>query len=96
MHTPDLAKYFDFVAGASMDESRNKKVDVIRYALDMAGVSDLTSAVMIGDRDQDISGAILNSLDSIGVLYGYGSKDELDGAGATYIAESVEDIARLV
>lgn len=92
----DLAKYFDFVAGASMDESRNKKVDVIRYALDMAGVSDLTRAVMIGDREQDISGAILNSLDSIGVLYGYGSKDELDGAGATYIAESVEDIARLV
>ena len=92
----DLAKYFDFVAGASMDESRNKKADVIRYALDMAGVSDLTRAVMIGDREQDISGAISNSLDSIGVLYGYGSKDELDGAGATYIAESVEDIARLV
>ena len=92
----DLAKYFDFVAGASMDESRNKKVDVIRYALDMAGVSDLTRAVMIGDREQDISGAILNSLDSIGVLYGYGSKEELEDAGATYIAANVEDIARLV
>lgn len=92
----DLAKYFDFVAGATMDESRNKKADVIRYALETFGISDLSSTLMIGDRDQDITGAKKNGLDSLGVLYGYGDREELEGAGATYIAESVEDILKFV
>ncbi len=92
----DLTKYFDLIAGASMDESRNKKADVIRYALDMAKVSDRTLALMIGDREQDITGAKKNGIDSLGVLYGYGDGEELDGAGATYIAETVEDILNFV
>ena len=92
----DLAKYFDFVAGASMDESRNKKADVIRYALDMAKIEDRSLALMIGDRDQDMLGAKINGLDSLGVLYGYGSKAELEGAGATFIADGVEDILNFI
>ena len=92
----DLAKYFDFVAGATMDESRNKKADVIRYALRMSGVTDLSRAVMIGDREQDVDGAKQNGMASIGVLYGYGDRAELEGAGATYIAETVEDIINYV
>lgn len=92
----DLTKYFDFVAGASMDESRNKKADVIRYALGMAQITDTSRALMIGDRDQDILGAKANGLDSLGVLYGYGDMAELEGAGATYIAENVEDILKFV
>ncbi len=92
----DLAKYFDFVAGASMDESRNKKADVIRYALEMAKVTDLSRAIMIGDREQDITGAKLNSLDSLGVLYGYGDRAEHIEAGATYVAETVEDIMSFI
>lgn len=92
----DLAKYFDFVAGATMDESRNKKADVIRYALRMSGVTDLSRAVMIGDREQDVDGAKQNGMDSIGVLYGYGDRRELEGAGATRIAETVEDIINYV
>ena len=92
----DLAKYFDFVAGASMDESRNKKADVIRYALETANVTDRSKALMIGDREQDITGAKLNSLDSLGVLYGYGDYEEHLSAGATYIAETVEDVLSFV
>ena len=87
----DLMKYFDVVAGASMDEKRNKKGDVISYALEKGGFS-AQGTVMIGDREHDIFGAKENGLDSIGVLYGYGSKEELCSAGADYIAESVEDI----
>ena len=92
----DLAKYFDFVAGATMDESRNKKADVIRYALDSFGIKDLKNAIMIGDREQDVLGAHTCGLDSIGVLYGYGSRQEHESAGATYIAETVNDILNLV
>lgn len=89
----DLMKYFDVVAGASMDEKRNKKGDVIAYAMEKGGFSK-EGAVMIGDREHDIFGAKENGLDSIGVLYGYGDRAELLNAGADYIAETVEDIMR--
>ena len=91
-----LTEYFDFICGASMDESRNKKADVIKYALETANIKNTASAVMIGDREQDITGAKLNGLDSIGVLYGYGDRPELEAAGATYIADIVEDILNFV
>ncbi len=92
----DLAKYFDFVAGASMDESRNKKADVIRYALDLAKIENKAEALMIGDRDQDMLGAQVNGIDSLGVLYGYGDSEELSASGAKYIAETVEQILEYV
>ncbi len=91
----DLMKYFDVVAGASMDEKRNKKGDVIRYAMEKGSFTS-ERAVMIGDREHDIIGAKENGLPSIGVLYGYGSEDELRDAGADYIAASVEDIYALL
>jgi len=91
-----LDKYFTVMAGASMDTSRNKKSAVIAYALERAGVTDRRTAVMVGDRHHDIEGAAENGLDSIGVLFGYGSEEELRKAGATYIAETVEDILPLL
>lgn len=91
-----LTEYFDHICGASMDESRNKKAAVIEYALETAKLDDLARAVMIGDREHDINGARLNGLDSIGVLFGYGDRSELEAAGATYIAESVEDIKKFI
>lgn len=91
-----LHNYFDFVAGSTMDESRNKKADVIRYALESCHISEKSSAVMIGDREHDIIGANENGLDSIGVLFGYGSHDELKKAGATFIAKSLTDILEYI
>ena len=49
--------YFSFVAGATMDSSRCAKVDVIRYALENCGITDLSAAVMVGDREYDVIGA---------------------------------------
>lgn len=91
----DLIGYFDVVAGASMDEKRNKKGDVIKYAMEKGGLS-AEGAVMIGDREHDIFGAVENGLPSIGVLYGYGDRKELEAAGAAYIAEAVKDIFELL
>lgn len=91
----DLMKYFDVVAGASMDEKRNKKGDVIKYAMEKGGFSS-ENAVMIGDREHDIYGAKENGLPSIGVLYGYGDREELEKAGADFIAETVADIYELL
>lgn len=92
----DLKKYFTVVAGASMDSSRSKKGDVIAYALTMCGDIDKSYAIMVGDREHDIIGAEQNLLKSVGVLYGYGSEEELKIAGADYIVSSPEDIISLV
>lgn len=79
------------IAG-NTDGTRTKKAEVIAYALREGGIEDGTKAVMVGDREYDIFGAREFGMDSIGVLFGYGSRGELEAAGATYIAESVEDI----
>ena len=92
----EIDRYFDFTACATMDGTRGSKADVISYALEAGEITDLQSAVMIGDREYDILGAKAFGLDSIGVLYGYGSREELQNAGATYIAESVADIFNLL
>ncbi|MFM1677758.1 HAD family hydrolase [Streptococcus mutans] len=88
----ELFDYFDLVAGASMDGSRRLKGDVIAHALTSAQVSDLSAAIMIDDREHDIIGAKKNGLDAIGVLYGFGNREELKKAGATYIATNVEEL----
>lgn len=91
-----LASRFDFIGGATMDDSRVHKADVIRYVLDHCGITDPSTAVMVGDRENDIQGAKANGIDSIGALYGYGSRQELEAAGTDRLAETVEDIARLL
>ena len=92
----DLLKYFDFVAGATMDGSRGEKADVIRYALEISGIKDKSEAIMVGDRKFDILGAKENGLASIGVLYGFADREELTEAGADYIVEKAEDIVKVL
>ena len=91
-----LDQYFDFAAGATMDSSRSKKADVIEYAIKNCNITDLSSAIMIGDREHDILGAKQVGLDSIGVLFGYGNYAELEAAGATHIVEKPADILQIV
>jgi phosphoglycolate phosphatase len=92
----DLAKYFTFIGGSELDGSRVKKDEVIRYALEMGGVTDLKSAVMVGDREHDILGAKKVGIASVGVLFGYGSRREFENAGADFTAETVEDLHKLL
>lgn len=89
----DLTKYFFYIAGSNMDESRSKKSEVIEYALKKCQIKDKSQAVMIGDREHDIIGAKETGLDSIGVLYGYGDYEELERAGADQIVESVDSLS---
>ena len=91
----DLRKYFDFVS-ASNDTDRRRKADVIRYAVSECGINDLSSAVMVGDRENDVQAALEVGLESIGVLYGYGDEEELSKAGATYIVETPDDVCKLI
>ena len=88
----DLAKYCTFMAGSELDGSRVNKADVITYCLENLGVSDPAKAIMVGDRKHDILGAKKNGLESVGVLFGYGSREEHENAGADHI---VSDVAQL-
>jgi phosphoglycolate phosphatase len=92
----DLAKYFYFVAGGTLDGTRVKKDDVISYALGVCHIDHLDKVLMIGDREHDIFGAKNVGIDSMGVLFGYGDRDELEKAGATYIAETVSSIRKII
>lgn len=95
----DLAKYFSVVAGSELDGRRSKKGEVIAYALEQAGIPAADSsrmAVMVGDRLYDVLGAKEHGMDCIGVLYGYGSRQELEEAGAAALAESVEQLGELL
>ncbi|MCR5325004.1 MAG: HAD hydrolase-like protein [Lachnospiraceae bacterium] len=88
-----LDSYLDDIVGSD-DGNRSKKDDVIRFVLEKNGVEDLSQAIMIGDREHDIFGAKAVGLKSMGVLYGYGDREELEAAGADIIVERVGDITR--
>ena len=94
----DVSKYFSFVSGDEMDSSKSTdgKHEIVRIALDRLDPERKMSAVMIGDRKHDIIGAKDNCIDSIGVLWGYGSRDELESAGATHIAETPDALLHLL
>ncbi len=98
----DIAKYFDIIVGASMDESRNTKEAVIEEALsqlkstDQYGQYSDDKCVMIGDRKYDIYGAKYFGLRNIGVSYGFAPEGELEEAGADVIVDTVEELTQVL
>lgn len=91
-----LAQYFHHICGAPDTEQKGvKKADVIRSALRWTQ-ADLSRVVMVGDRRHDVDGAHAMGLKAIGVLYGYGDLDELQRAGADYIAPDLNALRRLL
>lgn len=95
-----MGEFFSFIGGADMGETRTDKGEVIRYVLEQKGVcgkNDLEKkAVMVGDREHDIFGAKENNLSSIGVLFGFGSRRELEQAGADRIASCAEELTEIL
>lgn len=92
----DIFKYFDIVVGATEDSSRITKKEVIKYAINNIENIDLTKSIMIGDRTSDIKAGIENNMDTIGVLYGMDTKELLENAGATFLANSPIEILDII
>ena len=90
-----LSRFFDSVTGASMDEVLSRKPDIIALAVKKHAFQDLSKVIMVGDREHDVLGASENHIQTIGVLYGYGSKEELQTAGAVWLAEKPNDILKI-
>ncbi len=89
----DLAKYFSFIGGSTMDETRTEKADVIAYVLEQTGIEPAES-VMVGDRIYDIQGGQACGLFTVGVLYGYGSCEEL--SHADWLVKSPWELTKLL
>lgn len=91
-----IADYFTAIVGSELDGRRTEKAEVIEEALRRMHLEEERDKVlMVGDRSHDVQGAISCGLQCIGVAYGYGSREELEKAGAVYIADSVEDLGIL-
>ncbi|MCI8566120.1 MAG: HAD family hydrolase [Lachnospiraceae bacterium] len=91
----DLTQYFDVICGAGADGKDGEKWQIVSRALkemDAEGTKK-AQAVMVGDRDLDILGGRKNGIDAIGLNIGFGSRRELEEAGAVYVAESAEELA---
>lgn len=90
-------QYFDYIAGATIQETRTTKSEVIEYAFELMGNPPRESCLMIGDRMYDIIGAKECGIDSLGVLYGgYGTREEFVDSNADFIADTALDILKYI
>ncbi len=87
-----LSRFFEGVVGTRLEERAMDKNAIVRDALP----KDAGRAVMIGDRCQDMTAGQANGIDTIGVCYGYGTRRELEEAGATYVAETVAELSEFL
>lgn len=89
-----LAKYFTRICGASMDQSRSTKADVIAYLLEETG--EAGNMIMVGDTAFDVIGAAVHGIPAIGVSWGYGKVEDMEKAGAVAIAHSTQELLELL
>ena len=90
-----LKRFFDAIVGPGREMLSPSKTVLIQRALALSGARK-EEAVMVGDRKFDIEGAKGAGIASVGVLYGYGSREELEAAGADFFADKPEQIKRFI
>lgn len=91
----DIARYFDAIHGSSLDGTRITKSSVVAEAVAEEHL-DPSRALMIGDRRHDVEGAGEHGIRTVGVLYGYGSREEHEAAGAAYIVNDLDELRELL
>lgn len=90
----NLASFFDRICGATFDQSRVSKSDVIAFLLEQIGAD--TDAVMVGDTAFDVTGSAAHGIPTIGVSWGYGKVADMKKAGAAAIADTPEMLLTLL
>lgn len=91
-----IDRYFTVISGAMLDGSRLTKADVLAEALRRLAPPAGSRMIMVGDREYDVRGALEFGMETIGVLYGFGSREELVGAGAVALAEDADELRGLL
>jgi len=87
---------FEVVSGADEQYVDANKFRIIQTAMDMGGLKDKSKVLMVGDRCFDVLGAKTVGIKCAGVLFGYGSRDELEEAGADYIVKDTDELKKIV
>ena len=90
-----LAQFFTELHGSELDGTRTNKAELIAHIMRVEGLA-AEETVMIGDRRHDVAGALANGVRPLGVLWGFGTREELLAAGATELLEKPADLRRLV
>lgn len=91
----DLTRYFDGIHGPELDGKYDRKTDLLSHLMSHYKVMP-ESAVMIGDRDKDVEAALHVGAHSLGVLWGFGSSEELIGAGAKHIVQRPDELVHTI
>lgn len=93
----DLAQYFEFIGADDLEGTRASKTKVIAHVLANTGLDPTTQRLtMVGDRRHDVEGAAAHGIDTIGVLWGYGDREELTSAGAHRIVATPADLTAVL
>lgn len=92
----NIEQFFTVVSGATLDGSIGTKTQVVQQALERLNVQDRSQAVLIGDRLHDAEGARACGIDCIGVTFGFGSREELESAGANHVVDRVDELLPLL
>lgn len=92
----DIAEYFDYVMGAEKKGPRQSKTDVLLELFNQMDLKEKSAAVLIGDTIFDVCGAKNAGIDSIGVSYGYGNVNDMIAEGAICVADSAEELLKLL
>ena len=90
-----LIDYFEFISAQQPNVVVDKE-EILSKALSELDITDTSNVVMIGDRRHDVESAKAHSVDSVGVLWGYGNQEELENEGATYIAVNANELRQLL
>ena len=87
-----LDKYFSFVSGPELSGVRNEKHEVIAYALEQLRIPSSSRVLMVGDRASDVTGARQNNIDTVGVSWGFGTREELEAAKAYAVIDTPQEL----
>ena len=95
-----LDGYFDIIAGSTFDKARDTKAAVIEYLITGIAADQVKPSadeiIMVGDRKFDVIGARAFGIDTIGVLFGYGSKEEFEACDCRYVAADAEEMVQMI
>ena len=91
-----ISQYFEDISGAELDGSKSHKEEVIGRILTQNKITPSGQVVMVGDRKFDVVGAKANQIPVIGVLYGFGGREDLTASGADRLATDLAELAQIL
>ena len=91
----ELARYFDGIHGPELDGKFDRKTDLLAHLVQHYQTAP-ENALMIGDRDRDVEAALHVGTHCLGVLWGFGSREELLGAGAKHMVRRPDELVHTI